>query len=489
MTSSDPPPEHALTRRALRDGSSSPGTDTGAGVALAERSPDVLEREDGSSSRGGRALAWVSEDSVGRLTETQPPEPARPLVERWPRRSPWRPGVLLPIATTTAVIAAYVVTMLLWPLASVAPTVETFAVESAAAPASDPAWPEAGAAAAAATGLGPTVSSSDAVVPMASITKLVTALVVLDELPLDEGETGPSFSFDAAERQSYWDYLAAGESALPFPETASLTQVQLMQGMLVGSAGNYADYLAGLVYPTEEAYALAATQWLTTHGLVDIEVVDPSGISPANTATPAAAVSLGQRALAEPVIAEIVAAAEVQLPEVGTVENTNILLDEPGVVGVKTGSLFEDYNLLAAQEVAVGDTVVQTVVAVLGQPDSESRFDAARAVLAELSTQVQPTVAVPAGTVVGRISTRWGAPVDVVTGEDASVVLWNGGTASATPTVALQDERDEGDTAGSLRVAGPADSAQVDAVLAEPVADPSPWWRLTHPLELLGLAG
>ena len=49
---------------------------------------------------------------------------------------------------------------------------------------------------------------------MASITKLVTALMVLDEMPLAVGESGPSFTFDENDRETYYEDLAEDESAL-----------------------------------------------------------------------------------------------------------------------------------------------------------------------------------------------------------------------------------------------------------------------------------
>ncbi|WP_258566929.1 hypothetical protein [Microbacterium sp. Se5.02b] len=38
-----------------------------------------------------------------------------------------------------------------------------------------------------------------------------------------------------------------------------------------------------------------------------------------------------------------------------------------------------------------------------------------------------------------------------------------------------------------MTATGPLDSTTVPLVLAEDVEGPSPWWRLTHPLELLGV--
>ena len=76
-----------------------------------------------------------------------------------------------------------------------------------------------------------------------------------------------------------------------------------------------------------------------------------------------------------------------------------------------------------------------------------------------------------------------------MTSGDASVVLWNGGAGTPQASYDLDDSRDAGDTVGTLTVTGPLNSASVDLELAGDIEEPSPWWRLTHPLDLFGLNG
>ena len=72
---------------------------------------------------------------------------------------------------------------------------------------------------------------------------------------------------------------------------------------------------------------------------------------------------------------------------------------------------------------------------------------------------------------------------------DASVVLWNGATGTVATDLLLGDDREAGDTVGTLTVTGPLGATTVDASLADDIEPPSGWWRLGHPLELFGLAG
>jgi D-alanyl-D-alanine carboxypeptidase (penicillin-binding protein 5/6) len=364
--------------------------------------------------------------------------------------------------------------------------VSALTVQSVAAPAAIPPWPAEGSAAIAVGGIDGTLSSSADVVPIASISKVVTALVVLDARPLAIGEQGPEFRFSAGDRAQYWDYLRANESALDVPVGGTLTQYQMLQGILIGSAGNYTDRLVSSIWPNDRVFAAAARDWMDRHSLPGITILEPTGINAGNAASPASLLPLAQLAMSNPVIAEIVGQPSVTLPGAGLVENTNGLLSDPGVLGIKTG-LLEGYNLLAAKDVVIGETTVRLYAATLGQPDDATRITATGALFSQLQQELLPTNAVPVQTVAGTVTTRWGEQVDVVTTADASVILWNGGAGQIATTFDLGDSRAAGDTVGTLTAAGPFDTATADLALAADIEPPSAWWRLTHPLDLFGL--
>lgn len=404
------------------------------------------------------------------------------------RRRAFRPATVIPALFLLLVLGVYTAATLLWPLTHVAPTAEAVDVTPIAAPEASPAWPAQGSAAVSVGGISGTLASSDATASIASITKVVTALLVLDRQPLAPGEQGRDYAFTAADSASYWQYRARGESSLDVPVGGTLTQLQMLQGMLIGSANNYADRLAADIWPTDADFADAAAAYLAQQGIDGITIADPTGIEAENRAAPGALVPLAEKALANPVIAGIVSTQQIELPGAGLVRNGNPLLADPGVVGVKTGTL-DAWNLLSAKDIVVGDTTVRAFAAVLGQPGPDQRNAASRALFAELEQELQLRPAVVAGTVVGRVSTLWGDEIDVVTTADASVVLWNGATATATTDFALGDAREAGESAGSLTVAGPLDADTVDVRLDGSIEPPSVWWRLTHPLDLLGVNG
>ena len=448
-----------------------------------------------STPQRGIALSWVDEVAVargGRLSAdlsaaTTPYVPVETdLLSRPPHRSPLRAGVIVPTLITAGLFGAYAATTLMWPLHAVEPTVSAIQVQPAAAPGTTPAWPAVGTAAVSVAGVSGVVESAPTPESIASITKLVTALVVLDQLPLAVGEPGPSYRFTGNDRSAYWGYRSRGESALDVPVGGSLSEYQMLEGMLIGSANNYADRLAGNLWPSDAVYASAANSWLAAHGVPGVTVVEPTGMDSDNTASAGALIPLARKALENPVIAEIVAKQSVELPGAGTVENTNELLADPGVIGLKTGTL-DAWNLLSAKDVAVGETSVRLYASVLGQPDDDARLAASRALYTQLEAELQPRPSVTAGTTAGIVETEWGDTADVVTSGDASVILWNGGAGTVSTTYSLGDSRDSGDVVGSLSVDGPLNDATVELRLQGDIQEPSAWWRLTHPLELFGL--
>jgi D-alanyl-D-alanine carboxypeptidase (penicillin-binding protein 5/6) len=439
------------------------------------------------------ALTWVDTAAVAAhspaatLDETAEPESGAGLM-RGARLRPAiaRPGILVPLATLAGLVAVYTGTTLLWPLHEVPPTVQAVEFETVAAPAATVTWPAQGSAAVGIAGLSTAASIPDAV-SIASITKVVSTLMVLDRMPLALGEQGPEFEFTRRDSVKYWDYRRSDQSALDVPVGGVLTEYQLLQGTLMGSANNYIDRLSSEIWGSDREFAKAAEVWLRERGLTGITVVTPSGFDERNVATPEALVALGERAMQNPVFAEIVGTVSVDLPGAGTVVNTNGMLTDPGVVGIKTGTLV-GWNLLAAKDVTVGDTTVRLFATALNQADDEQRLAVTRGLFAETEAALQAQEpAVPQGTVIGQVTTPWGEEVDVISDADADVVLWNGTLAQATAAFALGDEREEGDAVGTLTTAGPINTTTTPAVLAEDIEGPSPWWRLTHPLELLGI--
>jgi len=460
-----------------------------------EESPTPLSAERIAAARPV-ALGWVLDDAVGvrrapgdLAAASSPYVPVLPdLLPARRRRRSLVPALVV-LAIVLALAGGYTAATQLWGLENVAPVATPAEAPTVRAPDSAISWPADGLGAVGVDGVTTVEASSGDADAMASITKLVAVLMVQDRQPLAAGEDGPTREIAYADRVDYWGFLGRGESAIDVPVGGTLTQYQLMQGALIASAGNYADMLVREIWPTDEEFAAAAREWLDAQGLEGITVVEPTGIDRGNTADAASLVRLGEIALADPVVAEIVATRSAEIPGVGEIENTNPLLSDDTVVGIKTGGLFGHYNLLAAREVAVGDTTVRVYAVVVGQPTEQLRADETAELLDQIAAEASVPQTIAAGTRVGTVTTAWGTTADLVTASDASVLLWDGAAATGTPDLALGEARAAGDVVGTMTLAGPLDSATTDVTLTAALGEPDAWWRFTHPLELFGLSG
>lgn len=404
----------------------------------------------------------------------------------------FRPGILTarwlaPIGTLVTLAVAYGATMMLWPLTAVAPTVQAVEFETSPSSSASLSFPGVGSAAVSVAGVSASASTAEPA-SIASVTKVVTSLMVLDELPLQLGEQGPEYAFTYGDTVDYWNYRRANQSALDVPVDGVLTEYQLLQGTLLGSANNYIDFLANELWGSDRQFAAAAETWLTERGLTDITIVTPSGFDERNVATPEALLRLADTAMRNPVFAEIVGTTTVELPGAGLVTNTNGMLADPGVVGIKTGTLV-GWSLLTAKDVTIDDTTVRLYAAVLNQDDNDQRLAVTRQLFDEVEAALNDAAPiVSAGTVVGEVTAQWGERVDVVTDADAEVVLWNGAAGTTNVAFDFDEQQAEGDVIGTLTATGPIDSAEIGVSLAEELNGPTPLWRLTHPLDLLGIS-
>jgi len=321
--------------------------------------------------------------------------------------------------------------------------------------------------------------------PIASITKVVVALVVLDAFPLAVGEDGPSITFDAADEQFFIDQLAVDGTRQPVSAGLTLSEHDVLELMLIASANNYALSLTRWAFGTPEAFLAATTTWLTEHGLTTVRIQEPTGLDFGNVASASDLVVLGKLALEHPVLAQIVATAETEIPGVGVITNRNILLGTDGIDGIKTGTLEETgANLLFSADRTVGSEIVTIIGVVLGGVDQATVRPAVQSMLASAAVGFQSVELAPAGQEWGQYTTAWGDAASAVTAQALQAVVWDG--ADIDPVRELEEVRlaPAGTDVGDLTFTVGERTFSTDLVLDATIDDPGPWWRLGHPLEL-----
>ncbi len=348
-------------------------------------------------------------------------------------------------------------------------------------------FPEYGAVAVGAIGYDGVLASSGSseALPIASITKIVTALVSLDARPLAPGEAGPGIVLSELDAQFYREQVADGGSVAPVVDGVTISQYAMLQLMLLPSANNYAESMANWAFGSEEAFLTATRSWLDQHGLAATTITDPTGILPSNVSTSTELVELARLAVENPVISEIVATLSAEIPGIGTVENTNSLLGRDGVDGIKTGTLDEaGYCLLFSADYVVGGETVTLIGAALGGPDRPTLNDNISSLLVGTVAGFQSVELVTAGQPIAEYETVWGDDSTAVAAESRSIVTWAGSSITTLVESETVLYGDAGQNVGEISFAVGDRIVTVPIELDSKIADPGPWWRLTNPSAL-----
>lgn len=329
------------------------------------------------------------------------------------------------------------------------------------------------------------VSGSTDALPIASISKVITALVVLEAKPLGPDDSGPELSFTSADTKLYNSYLARNGKVEPVRSGLVLTQQQVMQLTLVASANNYTASLVNWAFGSEDAYVVAARTWLDANGLPGITMADATGMSPDNRATAADLVELAKIALADPTVSRMVSTAHISIPGVGEIDNTNDLLGLDGVRGIKTGTLDEaGACLLFAADYTIGSEVITVVGVMLGGKDHPSLDRDIQTLLTTAQTGFQEVRLTTMGEEVAGYASDWGDTSSVVATADTVVVVWSDTPISRFVDVVPVTLEKAGVDVGKLTFSVGDRTIEVPIELTTTIDDPGAWWRLTHPDEL-----
>jgi len=345
-------------------------------------------------------------------------------------------------------------------------------------------WPAAGQAALYLEGAGVIgTSGGPSPVPMASTAKMMTALVVLEDHPLALAQPGPVITVAQADVATFRAERNQNESVLPVTAGEQLNQYQLLQGVLLPSASNYADMLAKWDLGDPATFVNRMNMRAAALGMSATHYVDVSGFSPLSVSIPSDLVTLARVAMRQPVFAEIVAQPQATLPVAGVVHNLDTLLGQGGVVGIKTGHTDQAGGCFAvAADLSIDGAPARIYGAVMGQPNAlAGAFTATNALLHALSPALHLRSVVHRSEVVARYQTLWGEAGAVVADQSIAWVLLDGATVVRRTTLdELPAALPAGSRVGTLFIEAGAHRAEVPLVTATAINGPDPGWRLTR---------
>ncbi len=272
-------------------------------------------------------------------------------------------------------------------------------------------------------------SDAEKPVPVASLTKLMTAYIVLHDHPLAVNEPGPSVAATQADVDDFNLDTVSDDSNAQVTLGEQITEQQLLGGLLVHSADNYADLLARWDAGSIPAFVAKMNTTAAALGMQQTHFDDASGISAKSVSTASDILKVAAPDMATPVIASIVDNNSVTLPVAGTLATYTPLLGLDGIVGVKSG-----YT-----DAAGGCDVVAVIRPVHGRPTlllaavtgQTGAFALAQAGLHGLAlvNAVQPLIGTATmlhgGAVAARVGSA-GSSVAARTGASVSMLTWPG---------------------------------------------------------------
>lgn len=173
--------------------------------------------------------------------------------------------------------------------------------------------------------------------PVASLTKIMTAYVVLHDHPLRLGQAGPTVLVTTADAQQFGTDTVTDQSTVALQAGEHLSEQQMLQGLLVHSANDLAYSLANWDAGSVPAFVAKMNATAAQMGMSHTHFADASGFDPASASTAADLLRVAAACMEDPVFRSIVRQPSVTLPISGTLPTYTPLLGTPGVVGVKSG--------------------------------------------------------------------------------------------------------------------------------------------------------
>ena len=393
--------------------------------------------------------------------------------------------VRIAILLLVLVVAGVAAWSYLRPIPAVAATGSVPASEVIAGTAPTLPWPLRGQAAVSAQNLGFIAGSgNEQAIPAASVTKVMTALVILENKPLKRDEQGPTITITNTDVQAYFADIAGNQSVLEVRAGEQLTELQLLQGMLIPSANNFAETLARWDAGSIDAFVAKMNARAADLKLTHTKFADPSGADPGSVSSPTDLMVLGVAAMKQEVFAQVVGMGQVQLPVVGLVSSTNHVLGQNGIFGIKTGSGFSTgANFLFGATVTVDGKPIVVYGCVMGQPNMEAAFTAAKALVASMQSTLHIRQVITRNQTIATYVTAWGNQSDLVSKVDVNLLVWPGMVLrqrlDVLPIV-VDRAIPAGTQKGNVHIVLGDYNLDVPLVTADPLYPPGRMWRLTR---------
>lgn len=259
--------------------------------------------------------------------------------------------------------------------------------------------------------------------PTASTTKMILSLAIMQEKPFELGESGEILTLSDEDYSRYVWYINHGGSVTAVRAGEEISQYDALASILLASSNNMADTLAIWAFGSIDNYRDYATKMLKEWGINNTTIgEDASGFSESTASTAADLAQIGARVLEDPVLKEIVSTKNYVVPVAGELTNTNGILGQNNIIGVKTGYIGDvsGYCLISGY---LEDEHIVTV-ALLGAPTRQVSFDESLVIVNKMQELAKTDKLVADGQKIGHYESWWTGRVNITATEDLEELAW-----------------------------------------------------------------
>lgn len=315
------------------------------------------------------------------------------------------------------------------------------------------------------------IYETEEVRPTASTAKMILGLAVMREKPFNPGEDGETITITDEMYSHYVWYISNNGSNTRVKVGEEISEYDALASIFLASSNNMADSLAIWAFGSIDAYREYATSMLREWGLMNTQIgSDASGYHPDTVSTASELAIIGEKVLNDPVLSEIVNTKEHTVPVAGTLTNSNKILGNLGIAGIKTGYIGDASGYCLVSGYRLNDHVITT--SLLGATTRDESFNQSLAITEAIQRKTNPFRLVKSGQTVGYYDSWWTGKVKVSADEDFDEMIW----AEADTNSSLNMDGEDGKLVLSIANKTYERNVRADHY----VPQPSFWERVMH---------
>ena len=260
--------------------------------------------------------------------------------------------------------------------------------------------------------------------PTASMAKMILALAIMQKKPFDLGEKGEIITINDEFYHIYQEYLKNDGSTSAVEVGEEISEYDALASVMLVSSNNMADTLAIWAFGSLDNYQDYASEMLQGWGLGNTRIgIDASGFDESTTSSASDLAKIGTRVMVDPILGEIVSLKNYDVPVAGTLTNTNAILGQYNISGVKTGYIGDVSGYCLTSGYREDDHIIVTTL--MGAPSREISFTNSLEITKTVQSEAPVTKLVSAGDEIGHLESWWTGKIIITATEDVYGIGWD----------------------------------------------------------------